>query len=545
MNSNTFSEEIRRYLALFQQWAWLLALSTVVGAGVAYLISVRMTPIYRANAKVLINEAPATKGTDYSSVLMSGRLAQTYSQILTTQRVLNKVIQVSDLKISLEQLRAAIDVQPVQDTQLIEINFENPDPAFSAKILNQLVDVFIQENQNMQANRFSESKENLSIQLEEIDRRIQQENDALGLLGASAEYADERARLEAALTQNRQIYSSLLLSYEQVRLSEAQSISSLFPVEKARIPTKPVRPRVLLNTILAAGLGFLIGIGIAFLIEALDDSLKTSEDVQKYLGLSVLGYVSHHEKQVKIVAADEPRSPVSEAFRALRTNLRFASVDRPVSSILVTSPSPGDGKSTVAVNLGVVLAQLGKQVTIIDGDLRRPNVHRMMGVQNRTGVSSLFVQPDTQLQNVLLDTRVQGLRILTSGEIPPNPSELLGSERFRKILEGVKELSEIVVIDSPPLMAVTDSAVLAPHVDGVILVIKPGSTHLAAAQEAVEQLRRVGANLLGVVLNEVDISRSRYKYYRYHGYDNNYDYSDEKGAKNGFRLKREKAEKGA
>jgi non-specific protein-tyrosine kinase len=545
MKSNSFSDEARRYLTLFQQWAWLLALCTILAAGVAYLVSVRMTPIYRASAKVLINEAPATKSTDYSSVLTSGRLAQTYSQILITQRVLNKVIQVSDLNISVEELRDAIDVQPVRETQLIEIHFENPDPALSAKALNQLVEIFIQENQNMQANRFSESKENLSSQLEEIDLRIRQENDALNQLGDSPENTDERARLEATLTQNRQIYSSLLLSFEQVRLAEAQSISSLFPVEKARIPKDPVSPRVLLNTILAASIGFLIGFGIAFLIEALDDSLKTSEDVQKYLGLSVLGYVSHHDKQVKIVAADEPRSPVSEAFRALRTNLRFASVDRPVKSILVTSPSPADGKSTVAVNLGVVLAQLGKQVTIIDGDLRRPNVHKMMGLSNRAGVTSLFVQSDTQLAEVLLDTRVERLRILTSGEIPPNPSELLGSERFRKILASVKELSDVVIIDSPPLMAVTDSAVLAPHVDGVILVIKPGSTNLAASQEAVEQLRRVGANMLGVVLNEVDISRSRYKYYRYHGYDNSYLYSDEKDEKNGFRLKRDKAEKGA
>jgi polysaccharide biosynthesis transport protein len=220
----------------------------------------------------------------------------------------------------------------------------------------------------------------------------------------------------------------------------------------------------------------------------------------------------------KPVAMAQPRSQVAEAFRSLRTNIQFASVDHPLHTLLVTSPTPAEGKSTVAVNLGVVLAQGGKRVALIDADLRRPRVHKLLGLSNKNGISDLFVHAQVTLDDALQSTVAPDLFALTSGDLPPNPAELLGSEKMVEIIRLVSSQVETVIIDSPPVIAVTDSSVLAPRVDGVLLVLKPGVTHLGAARQTVDQLQRLGANLLGVVLNEVDLRRSGYYYSHYKGY---------------------------
>jgi succinoglycan biosynthesis transport protein ExoP len=274
----------------------------------------------------------------------------------------------------------------------------------------------------------------------------------------------------------------------------------------------------------------------------LDDTLRGPDDVARALNLPVLGMIAQHDAEDgHPVAAFEPRSPVAEAFRSLRTNIQYASVDRPVHTLLVTSPSPAEGKSTVAANLSVVLAQSGREVALIDADLRKPRVHKVMGVSNRFGMSALFVRSQRDLDGSLQKTLTPHLSVLTSGALPPNPSELLGSEKMFDILGQVAEQADIIIIDSPPVMAVTDSTVLAPRVDGVLLVLKPGVTKLAAARTAVEQLRRVGANLLGVVLNEIDVGNSRYSYYNrgyYHAYQ---EYYGDSAPRKGLRRKKPSA----
>ena len=547
MDSHSPSDEIRQYLSLVFEWGWLLILMTVLAGVVAYSWSVRLNPIYQASAKILINQAPATRSADYASVMTSQRLTQTYAQIITTKRVLETVIDDLDLTYSSETLRKAIQVEPVIDTQLIQVYLEDENPEIAVDTLNHLVDVFIEQNRSMQEGRFSESKNNLSNQLEQIGTQMREANQELDQLENQAEDQAERARIEASIAEYRQVYSSLLLSFEQVRLAEVQSTSSLIPVERAVVPTSPIRPRILLNTIAASLAGLILGIGIAYIIQALDDSIKSADDIHKHLGLPVLGFVARYEEGMKLITATEPRSPIAEAFRSLRTNLQFASVDHPIRTILVTSPSPSDGKSTIAANLSTVIAQGGFKVTLLDGDLRRPNIHKVLGIANRLGLSTLFVQPDLEITDILQESKIEGLSVLTAGEIPPNPSELLGSEKFISILENIKERTDIVVIDSPPVMAVTDSAVLAPRVDGVLLVIKPGTTNLAASKQAVEQLNHVGANILGVVLNELEVSRARSKYYHYNGYYYAYHYYDQEngsksrwGKKNGASLRREK-----
>jgi non-specific protein-tyrosine kinase len=197
---------------------------------------------------------------------------------------------------------------------------------------------------------------------------------------------------------------------------------------------------------------------------------------------------------------------------------------------------PKDGKSTIATNLAVVMSQSGRKVTIVDADMRRPSQHRRLRLTNRFGLSDLFVQDKVHLDGALRDTRIPGMYLVTSGGLPPNPSELVGSEKMMEILRQVRLKVDMVIVDTPPMMAVTDAAVLAPKMDGVILVVRPGVTKLVNTKQTVDQLRRGGANILGIVLNDIEHRRSRYQYY-YRGY---YNYESYYGEAQDRRHKRRK-----
>ena len=519
METQPFSEDLRRYLALLWHWAWLLVLATILAGAAAYIVSKQMTPIFQASTTILVNGAPATQSTDYSSILSSERLTQTYSQLLTKQPILEGVIKRLGINIDVGVLKKMVQVQPVRDTQLIEVRVQDTNPDRAARIANAIFQEFANQNQALQATRYAASKQSLETQLDQMDQQIQKATDNLATLGDSTNNQNERDRLETTLAQYRQTYAYLLQSYESVRLAEANSTSNVVQAEPASPPARPIKPRVLTNTLLAAVVGLLLAVGIAFLVEAMDDTIRNPGDVTHQLGLPVLGAIAKYDyEDDNPITTTQPRAPVAEAFRSLRTNIQFASVDSPLRTLLVTSPSPEDGKSTVAVNLGVVLAQSGRKVIILDADLRRPKVHKIIRLANRRGLSDLFVQNQVYLDGSVQKTDVQNYYALTSGNLPPNPSELLGSEKMVDIIHQLKDQAELVVIDTPPVLAVTDACVLAPRVDGVLIVIKPGVTKLAACKQAIEQLRHVGAKILGVVLNEIEIKRSRYYYYHYRGY---------------------------
>jgi non-specific protein-tyrosine kinase len=531
METRSFSDDLQRYLALLWHWAWLLVLAAALAGGVAFLVSKQMSPVYQASTTVLINEAPATRSNDYSSVLTSERLTQTYSQLLTKQPALQGVIERLALDITVDDLAQQINVQPVRDTQLIEVRVEDTDKTRAVLIANALVAEFDEQNQALQTSRYASIKQSLETQLAEVDLQIQQTSQAMVALGQDLSAQAERERLDAIQAQYRQTYAYLLQSYESVRLAEAQSTSNVVQVEPATALEAPVRPRVMTNTVLAVVVGLMLAVGVVFLIEALDDTIRGPEEIARQLGLPVLGVIGHMPAQGEgLMTVTQPRSPISEAFRALRTNIQFASVDTPVRKLLVTSPSPSDGKSTVVANLGAVLAQNGQRVVLIDADLRRPRLHKVMRLPNRRGVSELFVQPQLILDGAAQKTETPNLFTVTSGSLPPNPSELLGSSKMVEILKTAEQDANMIILDTPPVLAVTDAVVLAPRVDGVLLVVKPGATKMAAARQSANQLRQVGAKLLGVVLNDVEIKRSRYYYYHYQGYY--YTYYDNYGGEN-------------
>ena len=334
-------------------------------------------------------------------------------------------------------------------------------------------------------------------------------------------------QLQSTLGLYQQIYINLLNSLETIRLARLQNTPNIVQIEPASVPGTPIRPRTIMNTVLAAVVGLMLAVGIIFLVEYLDDTLKTPDEVERALGVPVLGFIADMQykgKDGEVYVARQPRSPVSEAFRSLRTNLEYASVQKPIRTLIVTSPEPSEGKTTVAVNLAAIYSQAKRSVVLVDADMRHPNVHRYMGLPNRDGLSNLFREQTTVMKVTRNKIDMPKLTIVTTGNLPPNPAELLGSDRMSWILEELQSIAEMVIIDTPPSL-VADAQVLAAKVDAVLIVIKPGKTSVEAARSSMELYHRAGARVVGVVLNRIPRNRPYY----YGGYKYYSTYSDGKG----------------
>jgi len=438
--------ELRQYFAVIWRWLWLIVLGTLLAGGAAYVVSHNMTPIYRASTTLLINQARSPATTDYTSLLTSERLAKTYAELLTKRPVLEEVASRLGLdtkgaeETARRLLPADINVTPVRDTQLIQVSVEGNDPQLIMEIANTLPKVFIEQNTEMQLSRFASSKKNLTRQLATIESDMEATQQEINDLQGSNSAADqaELARLQTLLTQYRSNYTALLRSYEEIRLTEAQTVDNVVVAEPAELPKFPVKPSKLLNTLLAAVVGCMLAVGVAFLIEYLDDTIKTSEDVGQALGLSTLGTITRFhstDEGDRLIAAAHPRSPISEAYRALRTNIQFSTVDKPVRTLVVTSADLQEGKTTTVANLATVMAQAGLSVIVVDADLRRSSLHEFFGVSRDPGLTNALLDKNPNPDGYLQATGVENLRVLASGSLPPNPSELLGSQRMRELIE--------------------------------------------------------------------------------------------------------------
>lgn len=508
--------DLKKYLYLVWQWSWLIVLCTLLAALAAFIISQRMTPVYQATTTVLV-DVPSTGTSEVAALQASERLSRTYSEMMTNKTLLRETIDTLGMQMEPGRLAGMITVRSLPNTQLIEVQVESTNPQAAATIANTLVAIFSNEVRDLQSSRFDLSRTSIEAQLGEVEAQINETN--AQLLGEAQ--GDARDRLEIKLAQQQQVYATLLGSYEQIRLSEAQSISTVVIYDPANVPENPVRPRPLMNTAIAGLTGFLLVTGGIFAFDALDDTLKTPDEIKEYLELPVLGIIDAFPQDDgnALIAAKKPRSPVTEEFRTLRTNVQFASIDRELKSFLVTSSEPTEGKTTIAANLAVVFAQSGRDTLLIDADLRRPEVHNRFDIGNHAGLTSLFFNPIDNPHDHLgdhLQNPFESLRVLTTGKLPPNPSEILASSKMKRIVEKIKNETEMLIIDTPPVLAVTDAVVLSPLVDGVLLVVAPGKTKITAARNTIEQLKRSQAKILGVVIKFMD-GRGR-RYARRYGY---------------------------
>ena len=329
--------------------------------------------------------------------------------------------------------------------------------------------------------------------------------------------------LKREVETNQQLYKDLLTRNKQTDLESELETTNIRIVEKAEVPRSPIAPQRLRNYQLALLIGLALGIGLTVFFEHMDNTLKTPEDVKEHLGLPFLGMVpdvgvkgGSSSPRPSPLILKNPQSAVAEAYRVLRTNLIFSSAETSGRAIVISSANPGEGKTTTVANLASSLALYGAKVLAVDADLRRPTMHQHFGIPKTPGLSDLIVGK-CQASEAIQTTRFKGLQVLPCGYVPPNPAELLGSAAMKQVVDALRSHYDRVLIDTPPILAMADTPVLCPLVEGVILVIGAEVSGRPAIQRAVDQITSVGGKVLGVVLNKVDLERNSYYYSQYYG----------------------------
>jgi capsular exopolysaccharide synthesis family protein len=300
------------------------------------------------------------------------------------------------------------------------------------------------------------------------------------------------------------------------------NLNEITLVDPADLPTRPVKPNRLLNITMAILVGLLGGVGLAFFLEYIDDSIKGPEDVERYLRTPLLGIIprfgrSSGDLKRDLVSIEEPKSTITELFRSARTGILFSSSEGEPRTLLIWSAGSGEGKTMVAINLAVTMAQAKNRILLIDADLRRSRLHKSFGFRNDTGLST-YLSGQKEIDELVQSTQIENLWVLPAGPSPPDPSQLLGSDRMRTLLSTVAGKYDRVIIDSAPALAVTDSALIAGLVDGIVQVIAASKVSRKLLLRGIEQMKKVGGNTLGAILNRVKSQKGGYYYSGYYYY---------------------------
>lgn len=526
--------DLRDYLQVIRRRKGIIVLTVLIALAVALALSAAQTPRYAAVAKLLIrprsSETVFTGAAPQSNV-NSERAVQTEIEVLKAEPVQALVRE----KIG---SAPAVQVRPVGETDVVTIRAESTDPARAPVIANAYANAYIEFRLKQAVDQFSAASAGIQDRIADLNSQIA----ALGSQLSSApvcvspqatpDACVQRTGIEQSTTSRRATLEGQIATFRQ-RLDQLQVDSELANggvalITPASRPSQPFAPTPMRNAILGGMLGLLLGVGLAFLREHLDDTIKGKEDFERAVpGMTVLGLIPvvpdwKTREEIRVVSISHPNSNAAEAYRILRTSIQFMGLDRSVRTIQVTSPNAAEGKTTTLSNLAVAFAASGLRTVVVDCDLRRPRLHEFFHVANTTGFTSVL------LGNVGLTKALQAvpgherLLVLASGPLPPNPSELLSSRRTAELLQSLSSQADIVLIDSPPCLPVTDALVLSQRVDSTILVTTAGTTTQKAAARAVEMLLQVNAPLAGAVVNGVSFE-SGYGGYAYSYYSTQQD----------------------
>ena len=529
--------------APLKRWWWLLLAAVGVAAGFSLVASLRQPPIYRSSATVMIGRAIEDPNPSDSQMYTSQRLAATYADIAMRMPVRTATMQA----LGLAWLPTYV-VRPLPNTQLMEIAVTDVDATRAQAVANELANQLILQSPTSRSGDKAR-QEFINRQLDDLQVKIQETQDEID--SRQSELANLTSARQIADTQN-QIYAlqskldTLRTNYTDL-LANTQdgALNTITIIEPAVLPTKPVGPNVPFLVLIAAIFALAVAVGAVYLLTYLDNTIKSPEEIKRLTDLPMLVGVPTIVGETypeKLVTINQPRSPISEAYRSLRTAVQFSTIDRTgCAALMVTSPSPTEGKSLTTANLAIVIAQAGYRVLVLDADLRRPVMHKIFGLDNSSGLTEFLCHVksndleesiDAWSENGFHDTLVEGLKVMTCGSIPPNPSELLGSNTYLRLVDSLKKRFDYIVLDSPPVLIVTDSVVLSTRVDTTILVIDADKTQKNQLRQTVDRLREVNANILGIVVNRLNSKMSGYHdYYHYHYYhksaNGSYGYDDD------------------
>lgn len=446
---------IQDFLKLLRTRWIIICVTIAVTLLGAVAVTLLTTPMYEASTRLFVS---TTSGTSASEIYQGNRFSQerviSYTELIMGETLAQRTIDKLGLDTTAAELQENVDASAKLDTVLIAVKVADESPVRARDIADALSDEFVV-----------------------MVRELETPEDGTP--------PDARVIVE----------------------------------QRASIPQDPVSPKPVRNLLTGLGLGLLLGIGLAFLRDLLDNTVKDRQTLEEITGVGIVGSIplDKERRKAPAITFDNDRSPSAEAFRKLRTNLQFLAVDNPPRVIVVASSMPSEGKSTTTINLALALAEAEHSVVLVDGDLRRPRLGSYLDLVGAVGFSTALTGRAT-LDEVLQKPRFPGVSVLTSGGIPPNPSELLGSLSAKKVIDELRAHFDYVVIDSSPLLAVTDAAVLSAHADGVLIMVRYGETRRDQLAHAVGNLKDVGAPLLGAVFTMTPTSgNTSYYNYSYYG----------------------------
>lgn len=519
---------LQDYLRIIQRRRWVIFGFFIATVFIVTIITFLMTPVYRATSTVLIDEETpdVLSVRDDLALGSSGYIGyreyyQTQLEIIKSRVIAKEVFyalqlgnipdfakDIDPIKLFLKKLK----IEPSRNTRLIYIHFEDKDKEIAAAVVNKLASVYAARNliaisKNENVNLIKNEYLKLQSKYSEMNKIYKDKHPQMIRLKQEIAQMEERMRKE-----QEDPFKATGLKANNVRV-----------IDEAEIPMYPVRPKKLLNILLSIVGGLLGGTMFALLIDHLDNTVKTADDVERLAKFPLLGYVPTIETKYSEIEKDRfvhlmPKSAVSEGYRAIRTSILFSSPEEHmIRDILVTSAGPKEGKSTTVSNLAITMAHSGNTVLLVDADMRKPRIHMIFNIKNDRGLSS-FLTGQAGLEEVVKKTDIPNLSIVTCGHIPPNPSELLGTRRMKEFIEQAKTKFDRIFFDSPPLTIVTDSVVLSSIVGNTVVVINSKKTSKSALHHSKQLLTNTRANVLGVVLNNLVIERGDYYYSRYYHY---------------------------
>ena len=531
--------ELMQYVRLLQRWLWLLLLAAFIGGSISFIAASRQPVVYRSQTILAIGGVLADPNPNAATFTIGPRLLNTYARLVRTYDVLQATAENLDFPITPGQVGAALRTNIIPDTLLLELVIVYRDPVAAADIANELANQLILATPNnltpeleaqitvaeQEINKLTQDLIRARAQLDTVNRQLENTEGLTPAEGQSLQ--EERRDLVSQINDT----SGNIASFQNLVASVQGRINTLDIVEAARVAAGGSSSNPVYATILGAVVGLVSAIGLVVLLEYLNDTFRNAGQATQVLGLPVLGVIGRFGRpgdsyRSRLITEQPPLSRTPEEYRTLRTNLLFKTQESG-RIFVVSSASPQEGKSVTAANLAVSMALAGQRVVLIDADLRRPRVHQVFGVSNELGLTTLLSATppddpnDLSWREVLQETNVPGLRVITSGFLPKNPAEILGSQMMKSwvtLLRNAPDI-DVVLFDSPPCLAMSDSTVLAASIDAdVVLVVQANSTRRTAATRAKERFVQVDATVIGIVLNGSNLREEDYYDYAYQYY---------------------------
>lgn len=516
------------YIAIIRRRCWVILTFFIVVVCVVTIATFLQTPMYKATATVLIDEESADVLGASGGLTMGSpgyvsyrEYYQTQLEIIKSRSIakdvfsalsLSNTAEYSAAKDPIKKFLRKLKVEPSRNTRLVYIGYEDKDKELAARIANMIANIYAARNliyisKNENVNLIKNEYLKLQSKYQEYTKIFKEKHPKMVRLKEEIAQMEDRMKKE-----EENPFKATGLKANNVRIIDA-----------AEPPISPARPKKAQNILMAIIVGLIGGAALAFLVEYLDSTVKTSDDVERYVKLPLLGYIPTMEKTLSEMQKDrlvniQPTSPVSEAYRSIRTAISFSSSEeKATKDILITSAGPQEGKSTTACNLAMTLAYSGNSVLLVDADMRKPRIHTVFGVEAEVGLSN-FLTGQATLDQIVKKTDIDNLSIITCGHIPPNPSELLSTRRMKEFVEKARQHFGTVIIDSPPLAVVTDAVILSGVIDGTVLVINSKKTTRFAVYRAKQLLTHAKAKVLGAILNNLRIERGTDYYYQHYYY---------------------------